>query len=137
VTVNCDRTVPEQSCQCPGIGTGDSREVHESRQAAVAPVGDRLVDQVGDENDLSAPEVVTSPEEDPSEEEEIIQDEVGGYIGGGCDQNIVLGEEVPDVAKLGEEKEDPRDVVRVDRRYICGACREYRWVKCMRAGTNQ
>jgi hypothetical protein len=35
--------------------------VHESRQAAVSPVGDRLVDQVGDEDNLGTPEVVAGP----------------------------------------------------------------------------
>lgn len=44
VTVHSDRAVPEQRRQCPGIGTGNSRQMHECRQAAVAPVGDCLVD---------------------------------------------------------------------------------------------
>jgi hypothetical protein len=68
---------------------------------------------VGDEDDLGAPEVVPGPEEDPGEEEEVIQDEVGGYIGSGCDQNIVLGEKVPNIAELREEKKDPGIMVRV------------------------
>jgi hypothetical protein len=33
---------------------------------------------------------------------------VGGDVGGGCDKGGFLGEEVPDVAELREEEEDPR-----------------------------
>lgn len=72
MAVNCDRAVPEQSCQRPGIGASDSGKMHESRQAAVAPVGDSLVNQVRDEDDLGTPEVVTSPQEDPGEDEEVV-----------------------------------------------------------------
>lgn len=31
-----------------------------------------------------------------------------GDVGGGCDQGGFLGEEVPDVAELREEEENPR-----------------------------
>lgn len=30
-----------------------------------------------------------------------------GDVGGGCDEDGLLGEEVPDVAELREEEEDP------------------------------
>jgi hypothetical protein len=33
---------------------------------------------------------------------------VGGYIGGGGNKSVVLGEEVPDVADLRKEEEDPK-----------------------------
>lgn len=72
MAVDSDRAVPEQRRQCPGIRTGDGGQVHESRQAAVAPVGDCLVDKVGDEDDLRAPEVVAGPKEDPSGEEKVV-----------------------------------------------------------------
>jgi hypothetical protein len=60
-----------------------------------------------DEDDLGAPEVITGPEEDPDEEEEIVKDEVGSDVGGCRDQHIVLREEVVDVAELGEKEEYP------------------------------
>ena len=41
---------------------------------------------------------------------------MSGYISGGCNEHIVLREEVPDVAELGEEEENPGVVVRLDRR---------------------
>lgn len=62
---------------------------------------------MGDEDDLCAPEVVAGPEEDPSGEEEVVQDEVGSYIGSCRDEDIVLGKEVPDIAELREEEDDP------------------------------
>lgn len=71
------------------------------------PVGDGLVDEVGDEDDLCGPEVVPRPEEDPGEDEEVVEDEVGCYVGGCGNEGCLFGEEVPDVAELGEEEEDP------------------------------
>lgn len=41
------------------------------------------VDEVEDEEDLGAPEVVAGPEEDPDEEGEVVEDEVRGDVGGG------------------------------------------------------
>jgi hypothetical protein len=46
--------------------------VYEGRETAMTPVGNGLVDEVGDEDDLGAPEVVTGPEENPGEDEEIV-----------------------------------------------------------------
>jgi hypothetical protein len=74
----------------------------------VTPVGNGLIDEVDDEDDLGAPEVVTGPEKDPGEDEEVVKNEVCGDVGGGCDEDGFLGEEVPDVAELREEEEDPR-----------------------------
>lgn len=108
MAVNSDCAVPEQRHQCPGIGTGNSGQVDEHRQATVAPVGDCLVDEVGDEDDLCAPKLVAGPEQNPSGEEDVVQDEMGGDIGSCHDEDIVLGKEVPDVAELREEEEYPR-----------------------------
>lgn len=107
MTMHGDSTVPEQRCQCPGIGTCNRREVNECWQPAVTPVGYPLIKEMEDEDDLGAPEVITGPEEDPDEEEEIVKDEVGSDVGGCRDQHIVLREEVVDVAELGEKEEYP------------------------------
>lgn len=104
-----NRTVPEHREQRPGIGSRDGREVHKGRQGRVAPVGDTLVDKVGDDDDLSAPEVVAGPEQDPGEDEEVVENKVAGYIGGGTDKSGIFGEEVPDVANLGEKQQNPGD----------------------------
>jgi hypothetical protein len=85
-----DSTVPEQCCQCPGIGTCNSWEMDECWQTAVAPVGYPLVDEMENEDDLGTPEVIAGPEQDPDEEEEVVQDKMGGDVGGSCDQHIVL-----------------------------------------------
>jgi hypothetical protein len=66
---------------------------------------------MGDEDDLCAPEMVAGPEADPSGEEEIVQDKMASYVGSCCDEDIVLGKEVPDIAELGEEKDDPGSVL--------------------------
>lgn len=70
-------------------------------------VGNHLVEIVGGENDLGAGEVVAHPEEDPGEDEQVVEDVVGGQVGGRGEIGAVLGEEVGDVAQLGEEEQDP------------------------------
>lgn len=62
---------------------------------------------MSDEDNLCTPEVVAGPEKDPSSEEEVVQDEVGGHVCSCRDEDIVLGKEVPDIAELGEEKNNP------------------------------
>lgn len=69
MAVHGDRAVPEERCEGPGVGSGDGGKVYEGWEAMVAPVGDGLVDEVGDEDDLGAPEVVAGPEENPGEHE--------------------------------------------------------------------
>lgn len=49
----------------------------------MAPVCGVEVDEAEDEEDLGAPEVVAGPEQDPDEEDEVVEDEVGGDVGGG------------------------------------------------------
>lgn len=57
--------------------------MHERRKPTVAPVCGVEVDEAEDEEDLGAPEVVAGPEQDPDEEDEVVEDEVGGDVGGG------------------------------------------------------
>lgn len=64
-----DRAVPEDCCEGPGVGSGDSGKVYEGREAVEAPVRDGLVDEVGDEDDLGAPEAAAGPEENPGDHE--------------------------------------------------------------------
>lgn len=69
MAIHGDGSVPEECRQSPGIGSGDGGEVDEGGQAAVTPVSDGLVDEVRDEDDLGAPEVLAGPEEDPGKDE--------------------------------------------------------------------
>jgi hypothetical protein len=102
--MHSNSTIPEYREQRPGIGPRDGRKVHEGREGRVAPVGDALVEEVGDDDDLRAPEVVAGPEQDPGEDEEVVENEVAGYIGRGAYEGGIIGEEVPDVANLGEKQ---------------------------------
>lgn len=72
MAMHCDGTVPKQRGQRPGVRACHGGKVHEGRKAMVAPVCDGLVNEVGDEDDLCAPEVVAGPEEDPGEDEEVV-----------------------------------------------------------------
>ena len=67
---------PEERNQCPGIWACDNRDMGNRWQSANVPEQEMLVDKVGDHNDLGGPEVVSRPEEDPRNNEEVIQDEV-------------------------------------------------------------
>lgn len=107
MAVRSNGSIPEQCSQGPGIWTCDGRKVDEGWKTGVVPVGNGLVDEVGDEDDLRTPEVVAGPEEDPGKGEQVVQDEVRCHIGSGCDESGVLVEEVPDIAELGEKQEDP------------------------------
>jgi len=49
----------------------------------MAPVCCMQVNEVEDEEDLGAPKVVAGPEKDPDEEGEVVEDKVGGDVGGG------------------------------------------------------
>lgn len=83
ITIHRDSSIPKQPKQRPRIRPRDSREVHEGRKPTVAPVCGVEVDKVENEEDLGAPEVVAGPEEDPDEEGEVVEDKVGGDVGGG------------------------------------------------------
>ena len=110
VAMHRDSSVPEQRRQSPGVGSRNGRQVHESGESAMAPVGDSLVDKVGDEDDLGPPEVVAGPQQDPGNDEDVVQDEVRGDVGGGGYQGRVFAEQMPDIAELGEEEKDPATV---------------------------
>lgn len=85
ITIHRDGSIPEESQQSPGIRASDGGEMHKGGEPAMAPVHGVLVDKARDEQDLGGPEVVARPEEDPDEDEEVVEHEVRGYIGGGCD----------------------------------------------------
>lgn len=92
VAVDSHRAVPEQGHQSPGEGPSNGGQVHQRWQGAVTPVGDMLIDKVGHEDDLRAPEVVAGPEQDPGEDEEVVQDEMRSDVGGGGHDCRVLME---------------------------------------------
>lgn len=99
-----NRAIPEERRHRPGQRTRDRREMHESGETLVSPVRGELVEQVGNQDHLGAPEVVAGPEENPGKDEEVVQDEVGRDVGSRSDDCGILGEEVPDVAELREEE---------------------------------
>lgn len=109
VTVNSNSAIPEQRRQSPSVRSRDGRQVHESGKSPVSPVCNGLVDEVDDENDLSPPEVVTSPQQDPDNEEDVVEDEMGSDVSSSRHDSGVLVEQVPDIAELGEEQKDPGD----------------------------
>lgn len=88
--MNRDRAIPEECRERPRIGTGNCGEVYEGREPPVTPVGHSLIDQVGNEDNLGAPEMVSGPEQDPGKDKEVIENKVGGHISCGRHQNLVF-----------------------------------------------
>lgn len=76
-------------------------------ESRVPPVHGVLVDKVGGENHLRPGEVVAHPEENPRENEQVVQDIVACYVGSGVGVVCLFGEQIGDVAQLVEEEEDP------------------------------
>ena len=107
IAVHRDSPVPEQTEQRPGIWPGDGGQMHKRWQSAVAPVCCMLVEKLDNQDNLRGPEIVARPEQDPDEEAEIVDDEMRGDIGGSCDEGGMSGEEVVDIANLGQKEEDP------------------------------
>lgn len=100
-------SIPEESRNCPRIGTGKYWKMDEGRGPQVSPVGSRQAEHLGYEDDLRRPEVVAHPQHDESKDKQIVQDEVTGHIGRGRDEGGVPGEKVPDIADLREQQQDP------------------------------
>lgn len=73
----------------------------------VAEVENGQVEEVDDQNNLRPDEVTANEEHDPSELQEVVEDEMAPDSSGCLDMVAVLGEEVPDVAELGDEEEEP------------------------------
>lgn len=65
------------------------------------------VEEVDDQDDLSPDEVGANEQHDEGELEKVVEDEVGADGGGGVDVVGVGGEEVPDIADLEGEQDDP------------------------------
>ena len=77
----------------------------------VAEVQARQVEEVDDQDDLGPDEVAADEEHDEGELKEVVEDEVGSNRGGGVDVVSVGGEEVPDIADLEDEQEDPKELL--------------------------
>lgn len=107
MTPDCRGSIPEERDQSPGIWACNDGYMRQRRQGADAPEGDVLVDEVSDQNDLSWPEMVPGPEEDPREDEEVVQNEMRRRVGCYSDNRYILGKELDQVPDLGEEEEDP------------------------------
>ena len=122
ITVHRDSPVPEQTEQRPGIWPGNGWQMHKRRQSAMAPVCCMLVEKLNDQDNLRGPEIIARPEQDPDEEAKVVDNEVHRDIGGSSDEGAMPGEEVVDVANLGQKEDDPVDVsIRYILRKMCRA----------------
>lgn len=89
--------------------------MHKRWQSAVAPVCCVLVEKLDDQDNLRGPEIIARPEQDPNEEAEVVDNKVRRDIGGSSDEGAMPGEEVVNIANLGQKEDDP---VGVSIKYI-------------------
>ena len=73
----------------------------------MSPVSRMLVDQMGDQDNLGTPEVAPSPEEDPGEDEQVVQNKMRTHVGGRRHDRGIFMEKMVNIAELGEEEKDP------------------------------
>ena len=88
----------------------------------MAEIQARQVEEVDDQDDLRPDEVAADEEHDEGELKEVVEDEVGSNGCGGVDVVSVGGEQVPDIADLEDEQEDPKKLLVC--RYENGVCAE-------------
>jgi len=91
--------------------------VNEWYRRGIAQVKEGEVAKVEDHNELGPDEVRADKEDDEGELEEVIQDEVASDAGSCMDIFGFGGEQIPDVADLEQEEEDPinLDDLRIQR----------------------
>lgn len=85
VGMHCHSPIPEESSQGPGVWSCNRGPMHKRRRSEMSPVGRRLADDMDDEDDFGGPKVTTNPEHDEGKHKQIVQDKVGGNIGGAGD----------------------------------------------------
>lgn len=102
-------SIPVDGHKSPSKRSTDDWEVNEAWCLWVAEVERGQVAEVDDQDDLGPDKVRADEEHDECELEKVVKDEVRTDGGGGLDIGGVGGEEVPDVADLEEEEDDPVD----------------------------
>lgn len=106
-SIERNSTVPVKRDEGPGQWSGDDWEVDKAWGGWVTEVERGQVEEVDDQDDLGPNEVGAHEEHDEGELKEVVEDEVGADRGGGVDVVGVVGEEVPDIADLKSEQDDP------------------------------
>jgi len=109
LSVECNSTVPVQGNEGPGQGSRDGWEVDPAGRVGVAEVERRKVEEVDDQEHLSPDEVGADEEHDPAKVEEIVGDEVAAHVCCGLNSVGFGREQMPDVASLENEENNPVD----------------------------
>jgi len=102
-------TAPVESNKVPCQWSGDNWNMDEAGSLVVGEICSREIDEIDDEKELGQPVVGANPEVDEAEEEEVVGDEVGADIGGSSHVGGIVAVEVPDVANLQDEEDEPID----------------------------
>lgn len=108
--VDCDSSVPVQRNKGPCQRSGDSWDMNEPCIGVVTEVEEGEVEKVNDEENFGPPEMSFNEEDHETKVEKVVENEVTSNTGGGLHILILLTEESPDVAKLDEEENEPKDV---------------------------
>lgn len=109
VSIDSDSSIGVQGNEGPCEWSRNSRSMNQSMVCVVTEVCGREVEEVDDKENLSPPEMGANEEQDESEVEEVVQNEVASNAGRSLDICIVVGEEVPDITELEEVENGPVD----------------------------
>lgn len=109
VCIDHDGTVPVESDESPGQRSRDDGQVDKAWVCWMAEVKGRQIEEVDNQEQLCPPEVRTYEEHDEAELEKVAEDEVGAHTRCSSDEIGVLGEQMPDVADLEDEEDNPVD----------------------------
>jgi len=75
----------------------------------VAEVERRKVEEIGENDNFTRPEVSSDPEHDVGKDQEVAKDEMGSDIGCTCYEVLVGRVKMPDVPALQDQEQDPID----------------------------
>lgn len=74
--MNHSGAVPEDGNETPTQWPRDSTNVNETRCLGVTKVQERLIDQIGDQDEFTLPEEASNPAHDEPKNAEVVEDEV-------------------------------------------------------------
>lgn len=109
VCVHHDGSIPVKSDKCPGQWPRHNWDMDKARENLVAEVERGEIEKVENQHDLSPHEVATDEKHNERELQEVVEDEVASNSGGSVDIVCVGREQMPDIANLKDEEQDPKD----------------------------
>lgn len=108
VGIDHDSSVPVNGNKGPGQWRRDDWDVDETWVSRVSEIERRQIEEVNHENEFCPDKVRTGEEHNESECKKVVNNKVASNSCSCVDRVRVGGEQVPDIADLEDEQEDPK-----------------------------